>query len=81
MTALSFVLGVLPLVLASGAGAASRVSLGVTVFFGMLASAVIGTLMVPACFAAVQRVRERLKGSRISRGEGAAPTNLPGVTD
>ena len=62
MTALSFVLGVLPLVLASGAGAASRVSLGTTVFFGMLASAIIGTLMVPACFAFVQKVRERFKG-------------------
>jgi len=58
MTALSFVLGVLPLVLASGAGAASRVSLGAAVFFGMLASAVLGTLMVPAAFAAVQRFRE-----------------------
>lgn len=62
MTALSFVLGVLPLVLASGAGAASRVSLGATVFFGMLASAILGTLLVPACFAFVQSVREKLKG-------------------
>ena len=62
MTAFSFVLGVLPLVLATGAGAASRVSMGVTVFFGMLASAVLGTLMVPAAFAAVQTLREKLKG-------------------
>lgn len=61
MTALSFVLGVLPLVLASGAGAASRVSLGTAVFFGMLASAIFGTLMVPAAFAAVQRFREWVK--------------------
>ena len=63
MTAFSFVLGVLPLVLASGAGAASRVSMGVTVFFGMLASAILGTLMVPAAFAAIQTLREKLKGS------------------
>lgn len=62
MTALSFVLGVLPLILATGAGAASRVSMGVTVFFGMLASSVLGTLMVPAMFATVQRSREWLKG-------------------
>ncbi|MGI9222254.1 MAG: efflux RND transporter permease subunit, partial [Woeseiaceae bacterium] len=61
MTAFSFVLGVLPLVLASGAGAASRVSMGTTVFFGMLASAILGTLMVPAAFAAVQTLREKLK--------------------
>ena len=63
MTAFSFVLGVLPLVLASGAGAASRVSIGVTVFFGMLASAVLGTLMVPAAFAVIQTLREKLKGT------------------
>jgi HAE1 family hydrophobic/amphiphilic exporter-1 len=62
MTALSFVLGVLPLVIASGAGAASRVSLGAAVFFGMVASAILGTMMVPAAFAAVQRVREWVKG-------------------
>jgi HAE1 family hydrophobic/amphiphilic exporter-1 len=62
MTAISFVLGVLPLVLASGAGAASRVSLGAAVFFGMLASAILGTLMVPAAFAAVQTFREWAKG-------------------
>ena len=63
MTAFSFVLGVLPLVLASGAGAASRVSMGVTVFFGMLASAILGTLMVPAAFAAIQTLRDKVKGS------------------
>ena len=62
MTAISFVLGVLPLVLATGAGAASRVSLGTAVFFGMLASAILGTLMVPAAFAAVQTFREWVKG-------------------
>jgi len=63
MTALSFVLGVLPLVLASGAGAASRVSLGTAVFAGMLASAILGTLMVPACFAFIQRIRRAVKGA------------------
>ncbi len=68
MTALSFILGVLPLVLASGAGAASRVSLGATVFFGMIASAIVGTMMVPACFAGVQYLREKLKGSPDTAG-------------
>jgi HAE1 family hydrophobic/amphiphilic exporter-1 len=63
MTAFSFVLGVLPLVLATGAGAASRVSMGVTVFFGMLASAIFGTLLVPAAFAFVQTIREKVKGA------------------
>ena len=69
MTAFSFVLGVVPLVLASGAGAASRVSMGATVFFGMLASAVLGTLMVPAAFAAIQRFREWAKASLSHAGK------------
>ena len=38
--------------------------MGVTVFFGMLASAILGTLMVPAAFAVVQTLREKLKGTR-----------------
>ena len=76
MTALSFVLGVLPLVLATGAGAASRVSLGAAVFFGMLASAVLGTLMVPASFAAVQRFREWVKGDRGQSGQDPESANI-----
>lgn len=76
MTALSFVLGVLPLVLATGAGAASRVSLGAAVFFGMLASAVLGTLMVPAAFAAVQRFREWVKGARSQSGRDPDSGNI-----
>ena len=59
MTAFSFVLGVLPLVLATGAGAASRRSLGTVVFGGMLLSALLGVLLVPTLYAAVQRLRER----------------------
>ena len=56
MTALSFVLGVLPLVQATGAGAASRVSLGTAVFGGMLVAAVGGTLLIPAFYTAVQKL-------------------------
>ena len=59
MTALSFVLGVLPLVFATGAGAGSRVSLGVTVLSGMLSATVLGTLLVPVFYKWVQRMRER----------------------
>ena len=63
MTALSFVLGVLPLVFSTGAGAASRVSLGFTVFGGMLAASILGTLLIPLFYWAVQHMRERLGGS------------------
>ena len=65
MTALSFVLGVLPLVLASGAGAGSRISLGVTVLFGMLAATIFGTLLVPLFYTLVQAMREKVKGQRV----------------
>ncbi len=61
MTALSFILGVSPLLFASGAGAASRVSVGYVVFFGMLAATAIGILFVPVLFAAIQQLRERNK--------------------
>lgn len=59
MTALSFVLGVLPLVFATGAGAGSRVSLGVTVLSGMISATVLGTLLVPVFYQWVQKMRER----------------------
>lgn len=59
MTALSFVLGVLPLVFASGAGAASRVSLGITVLSGMVAATILGTLLVPVFYKWIQSLRDR----------------------
>jgi multidrug efflux pump len=61
MTALAFILGVLPLVLATGAGAASRRSIGITVFGGMLAATVIGIILIPGLFVLFQRLSERLR--------------------
>ena len=63
MTAFAFILGVVPLLLASGAGAASRQSLGTTVFAGMLAATIVGTLLVPVFYVAVQGLVDRLAGS------------------
>ncbi|WP_440874324.1 efflux RND transporter permease subunit [Thalassotalea sp. PLHSN55] len=63
MTALSFVLGVLPLVFATGAGAGSRVSLGLTVLAGMLAATIFGTILVPYFYMIVQSMREKIKGA------------------
>ncbi len=63
MTALSFVLGVLPLVFATGAGAGSRVSLGLTVLSGMLAATIFGTLLVPYFYMIIQQLREKIKGT------------------
>ena len=58
MTSFAFILGVLPLVFATGAGAASRQSLGTAVFGGMLAITVLGVLFVPAFYVAVERLAE-----------------------
>ncbi|HCA89194.1 MAG: hydrophobe/amphiphile efflux-1 family RND transporter [Legionellaceae bacterium] len=59
MTALAFILGVLPLALAKGAGAASRHSIGTTVLGGMLVATCLSLLVVPVFFVAIERWRER----------------------
>ena len=51
MTSFAFILGVAPLVFASGAGASARVSIGITVFTGMIASTCLAVLFVPPFFA------------------------------
>ncbi|MCH9809462.1 MAG: multidrug efflux RND transporter permease subunit [Alphaproteobacteria bacterium] len=71
MTALSFILGVLPLVVASGAGAASRVSVGMTVFGGMLVATVIGVAMIPSLYVMFQSMREWTGSGRPSVPERA----------
>ena len=66
MTAWSFIFGVLPLVVASGAGANAQKAIGITTFSGMLAATFVGIIFVPALYAACQRMREffvRRKGS------------------
>jgi len=60
MTALSFILGVLPMVLAVGAGAQSRISVGSTVFGGMMAAATIGVMLTPAFYVLVQSLVDYL---------------------
>jgi hydrophobe/amphiphile efflux-1 (HAE1) family protein len=58
MTAFSFILGVVPLLLATGAGAGSRKDIGVTVFSGMIAATMVGILLIPGLFAGFQNMRE-----------------------
>jgi hydrophobic/amphiphilic exporter-1 (mainly G- bacteria), HAE1 family len=62
MTAFSFILGVIPLVIATGAGAASRVSLGTAVFGGMLLATIGGLIITPYLYYMVARLSEK-KGS------------------
>jgi HAE1 family hydrophobic/amphiphilic exporter-1 len=61
MTAFSFILGVVPLLIASGAGAEARKVMGMTVFSGMLAATVIGVLVVPAMFVFVEKYVSKRK--------------------
>ncbi|WP_170513534.1 efflux RND transporter permease subunit [Ruegeria atlantica] len=68
MTALSFLLGVVPLLAASGAGAASQKAIGVAVFGGMLAATLVGVILVPVLYALMQSLREWIKGTKNDPG-------------
>jgi multidrug efflux pump subunit AcrB len=70
MTSFAFILGVLPLMLASGAGAASRHSIGTGVFAGMLFATTIGIFFIPLFFLVIRRLAER-RSTRA--GHGGAP--------
>ena len=61
MTSLSFILGLLPLVFASGPGSASRQGIGTGVFFGMIVAITIGIVFVPFFFVIIHRIKDKLK--------------------
>ncbi len=65
MTSFAFILGVVPLVTATGAGANSRISLGLCVFSGMIASTCLAVLFVPSFFTVLQRFEERGKAKKV----------------
>lgn len=67
MTSLAFVLGMLPMVLASGPGSASRHSIGTGVFFGMLVAITIGIVLVPFFFVLIYKLKGKLRMERIMR--------------
>jgi hydrophobe/amphiphile efflux-1 (HAE1) family protein len=75
MTSLAFILGVAPLVFAGGAGAASRHSLGTSVFFGMLGATALGVFFVPLFYFAIRTIAERFAA------RGAAPALRPAQGD
>ena len=60
MTALAFILGVLPLVHATGAGAASRQAIGTAVFFGMIGNTLLGLVFTPLLYVAITAAAERV---------------------
>ena len=61
MTSLAFILGLLPLVFASGPGSASRQGIGSGVFFGMLVAISVGIVFVPFFFVWIYRIKEKMK--------------------
>ena len=69
MTVIAFILGMVPLVLAVGPGAESRRSLGMTVFGGMIAAAIVGTILVPAFYVIIQQSRENTAKRRAKNKE------------
>ena len=81
MTSFAFILGVVPLIMASGAGAASRVSMGVTVFSGMLAATLLAIFLVPVLYVVVDRLfNRRGTPSRPSVPPDPPPANAPETT-
>jgi hydrophobic/amphiphilic exporter-1 (mainly G- bacteria), HAE1 family len=65
MTSFAFILGVFPLVIATGAGAASRRSIGIAVFSGMIASTCLAVVFVPSFYVVLQRFHERTQRRRV----------------
>ncbi len=77
MTSFAFILGVAPLVFATGAGASARKSIGITVFSGMLASTLLAVLFVPSMFVVIQRFEEwrsSRTGAPTKAAEGTPPS-------
>ena len=74
MTSFAFILGVVPLVIATGAGASARKSIGITVFSGMLASTCLAVLFVPAFFVVVQRFENWLASRKKPAAKPATQT-------
>jgi len=72
MTSFAFIMGVIPLLIASGAGAASKQSVGTVVFGGMLAATILAVLVVPALYVIVQSLTERFFGARPAEDARAA---------
>ena len=75
MTAFAFILGVVPLVMASGAGAAARVSIGIAVFAGMLMASTVGLFFIPMLYVVIQSAAYFVTGNRkaIQGNAGAKP--------
>jgi len=79
MTAFAFILGVIPLVIAHGAGASARVSIGIAVFAGMLMASTVGLFFIPMLYVVIQGAVYLIAGKRDAiRGTGGPEPVLEG---
>lgn len=65
MTSLAFILGMLPMVIASGPGSASRQAIGTGVFFGMIFAVIFGILLVPFFFVLIYKMKGKVKRNKV----------------
>ena len=77
MTSIAFILGLLPLVIATGAAELSRRAVGTAVFGGMLAASSIGIFLVPMLYVTFQQLRERVKTRFAGSGKNFHPPAGP----
>ena len=80
MTSFAFILGVLPLAIASGAGSGSQNAIGIAVMGGMIASTVLGVFFAPLLFVAVRKIfpgRQRDGGGKQDGGDTPDATSEP----
>jgi HAE1 family hydrophobic/amphiphilic exporter-1 len=76
MTAFAFILGVVPLLTATGAGAEARKVMGMTVFAGMLVATILGVLLIPMLFVFIEKVTG---GAKHAKHAAPAPGGTPGT--
>ena len=74
MTSFAFIAGLVPLVIATGAGMLSRRGVGTAVFGGMLAASIVGIFFIPVLYVIFQWLRERIKGMG-----GGKPSDNPAM--
>jgi HAE1 family hydrophobic/amphiphilic exporter-1 len=79
MTAFAFVLGVVPLVRAAGAGAEGRKVMGVTVFSGMLVATILAVVLVPVLFVVVERLGGKKEAAKVPAPPSEEPEEETGL--
>jgi HAE1 family hydrophobic/amphiphilic exporter-1 len=77
MTSFAFIMGVVPMALATGAGAYSRNSLGIVIAFGMLISTILGRFVIPVYYVLGERIGDFIAGSKDAKREEAGAAIEP----